>query len=753
MMLSNEDVFSFDELFDITELQKMQDLFSELTGLASVITLKDGTPVTKPSNFCCLCNIIRSTDKGLINCRQSDSHLLQMSKNSAIGHMQPCLSLGLWDSAVNIVVDGKHVGNLIVGQIKNEELDFNNILDYSDSIGADKDEIIAAYGKVTVMSTEKLHTATLFLNLLVTEFAEKISYKKRLKFDSEILRRKEMEDLLKSSELKFRSYLEFSPHGIVISDEDGKLVEVNTAITRITGYNSDELLTTDKCELFAPNNEGRCKKHNQKARKYGMASDELELKTKSGEIKYVQVDTIKMPNRKYIGFVSDVTYRRKIEDNLRQKQQYLEEIQKIARIGNASIDFEKGTWESSKVLNDIVGIDKHYGKSIESWIQIIHPEMLPKLKDYFLNDIVPNKLALETEIKIIRQNDGQIRWLYVVGQPEFNDTGTIKKLLFTLQDVTERKEWTDILYQNEALYRSILNTSPDIIVVVDLDGKVKMLSPIAKQLYGSDDVNSIIGRSIFEFVDKTDHARMLSNFKKMFDGYLGTIEYKMIRANAEVFPADVNGDVIRNNNDEPTGLIFIVRDITERKQVEENLASSKEQLREFAGHLQSIREEEKIALAREIHDDLGQILVAMKIEIGMFKKQVNNSNHPVSATLVEEEMTKLSELTNKTIAITRRIMSDLRSENVNNLGFVEAAKMYIDNFYERFKIECKFENNVGEIEFSQKQTVALYRILQESLNNIVKHANASFVFIRLNQTLDMLCLHIEDTHQVSQLDF
>src|ERR1035437_6478566 len=94
MIVSNEDIFSFDELFDLTELQKIQDSFSELTGVASIITLLDGTPVTQPSNFSSLCSIIRKTDKGLINCMKSDTHLSQMTLNSIHVHVQPCLSAG-----------------------------------------------------------------------------------------------------------------------------------------------------------------------------------------------------------------------------------------------------------------------------------------------------------------------------------------------------------------------------------------------------------------------------------------------------------------------------------------------------------------------------------------------------------------------------------------------------------------------------------------------------------------------------------
>jgi len=738
MIVSNEDIFSFDELFDLTELQKIQNSFSELTGVASIITLLDGTPVTQPSNFSSLCSIIRRTDKGLINCMKSDTHLSQMTLNSIQVHVQPCLSAGLWDSGVCFVVNGVHVGNWMIGQVRNNKLNVNNILEYGEIIGLSKKEVMDAYEKVTVMSSEKLKTITLFLDLLVKEISQKAFYRYKIKQETHKIRALEEQiSLIKTS-------LEFSPHAVVVWNTADQFVEVNPAATRITGYTSEELLSMNISELTTQINYPKFIHHSKNVQNYGLASDELEIRTKSGIVKHVLVDTVKT-SQGYIGFVNDISYRKSIENSLRQKQHQLEEAEKIARIGYAFINFSKGTWESSPMLDDIIGIDEHYDKKIANWINIIHPEMLPELKDYFLNKVIPQQITMDTEFKIIRQNDHQVRWLHVVAKPEFeNNSGQIKNLVFTLQDITERKKWVDILYKNEALYRSILNTSPDVIAVVDLDGKVKAISPIARQMYGSEDISLIIDHSFFEFIAIDEHNRMKNNFRLMFDSYLGTIEYNMVRANGEVFPSEINGDIIRDSDGKPTGLVFIIRDIIQRKLTEENLIKSKEQLKEFAGHLQSIREEEKIALAREIHDDLGQILVAMKIDMGLLKKKLTNQSNQLSVALIDKEMTKMLDLTNKTIAIARRIMSDLRSETVNHLGFIETTTMYIENFRERFKIECLFENNVDEIEFSQEQTVALYRILQESLSNIVKHANASKVKVSLNKKSKTLSLCITD---------
>jgi len=148
------DNIEFDKLFDINEIQRIQDLFAEATGVASLITLPNGVPLTKPSNFCRLCSdIIRSTEKGLKNCYYSDAAIGRKNIGGPI--YQPCLSGGLWDGGASISVGGKHIANWLIGQVKNEDIDEEKMLDYATEIGTDKEEFKKALSEVTTMPTER----------------------------------------------------------------------------------------------------------------------------------------------------------------------------------------------------------------------------------------------------------------------------------------------------------------------------------------------------------------------------------------------------------------------------------------------------------------------------------------------------------------------------------------------------------------------------------------------------------------------
>jgi ligand-binding sensor protein len=144
----------FSDLFDLEDIQHIQDIFADATGVASIITHPDGTPITRPSNFCRLCNeIIRKTDLGLSNCFKSDAEIGRPNPSGPV--IQPCLSGGLWDAGASIIVGGKHIANWLIGQVKNEELDHQQMVQYAKEIGADQEDFINALKEVPVMSKEK----------------------------------------------------------------------------------------------------------------------------------------------------------------------------------------------------------------------------------------------------------------------------------------------------------------------------------------------------------------------------------------------------------------------------------------------------------------------------------------------------------------------------------------------------------------------------------------------------------------------
>ncbi len=168
--LDNTDHINFDELFNVHDIQQLQDEFAEATGVASIITRIDGTPITKPSNFCRLCSdIIRKTELGQSNCFKSDAILGAMNHDGAT--IQPCMSGGLWDAGTSITVDGKHIANWLIGQVRDSTQTAESMRDYAREIGADEQEAVDAFNEVPAMSKEQFTAVSQFLYTLAGQLS------------------------------------------------------------------------------------------------------------------------------------------------------------------------------------------------------------------------------------------------------------------------------------------------------------------------------------------------------------------------------------------------------------------------------------------------------------------------------------------------------------------------------------------------------------------------------------------------------
>ena len=148
-----EDVGSiaFDDLLNLDDIQRLQDEFAAATGVASIITQPDGTPITKPSNVCRLCfDIIRKTENGCANCYKSDAEVGRYHPEGPI--VQPCMSGGLWDAGAGITVGGRHIANWLIGQVRDETQTEEKIADYARKIGVDPQDAVEAFREVPSMS-------------------------------------------------------------------------------------------------------------------------------------------------------------------------------------------------------------------------------------------------------------------------------------------------------------------------------------------------------------------------------------------------------------------------------------------------------------------------------------------------------------------------------------------------------------------------------------------------------------------------
>ncbi|MGD8451557.1 MAG: PocR ligand-binding domain-containing protein [Phycisphaerae bacterium] len=170
--LDDASSIAFSDLFDLEEIQKLQDAFTESSGVAQLITDPEGNPITRPSGFCRLCaEFVRQSEKGRQRCAISDASLGHLCIEGPT--VRPCLSAGLWGAGASIMVGGKHIANWLIGQVRNESLDLNQINQYAAEIDADPEEFRKALLEVPVMSEEQFRKVARTLFILANELSAK----------------------------------------------------------------------------------------------------------------------------------------------------------------------------------------------------------------------------------------------------------------------------------------------------------------------------------------------------------------------------------------------------------------------------------------------------------------------------------------------------------------------------------------------------------------------------------------------------
>lgn len=325
----------FEDMFDLSDLQRLQDEFSLATGVASIITRPDGSPITSPSNFCDLCmNIIRKTDKGLSNCMKSDAIMGQ--PNQAGPNIQPCLSGGLWDAGAAITVGGRHVANWLIGQVRNAEQTEEKMRSYAQEIGANEEQMVEAFQRVPAMSLDQFKKISGMLYTLATLLSD-IAYKniQQARFITEF---KKSEEGLQARERRFSQLIQNSYDTIVILDAEGIQRYVSPSAEQVHGFSPAELVDIPIIEqMIHPEDQEKVLEAFKEILIKGTGGAQYRHKRKSGGWVHLEArGTNMLDNPDICGVivnVRDITDRKLAEEEKSYLQEQLHQSQKMDAIG------------------------------------------------------------------------------------------------------------------------------------------------------------------------------------------------------------------------------------------------------------------------------------------------------------------------------------------------------------------------------------------------------------------------------------
>jgi signal transduction histidine kinase len=189
-----------------------------------------------------------------------------------------------------------------------------------------------------------------------------------------------------------------------------------------------------------------------------------------------------------------------------------------------------------------------------------------------------------------------------------------------------------------------------------------------------------------------------------------------------------------------SGVGALIVDQTERKQAEEELKHLNEKLRALSARMQSVREEESHRIAREIHDELGNTLTGLNIDLSYLGKKLSKSGNSAA----HEKIKSMSELIKDTIHKIQNISTELRPSTLDHLGLAAAIEWQIGEFQRRTEIESNIVSLEEEVALSKEQSTAVFRIFQEALTNIVRHAQATWIDVAMRKEAGELVLTVSD---------
>ncbi len=316
-------------------------------------------------------------------------------------------------------------------------------------------------------------------------------------------------------------------------------------------------------------------------------------------------------------------------------------------------------------------------------------------------------------------------------------------VISVVRDVSERVNLENARRESEERYRALVDLSPEAIVV-HAAGTIVYVNEATVRLLLAQSREALIGRLFLEFVPPAYKDDVLRRMTASPDEVQkeGPLLVKATRGDGQEFYLEAIASRITYGG-LPASQV-ILRDISDRVRAYEEIRASREQLRRLSTHLQSARESERGAIAREIHDELGGALTALKFDIASFEEVLPAGDAGPLRDIIVEKLESMSALIDTTVQTMRRIITQLRPVLLDSLGLNAAVEWLADDFQHRTGIACEIRFRGAEELTDRDRATAVYRIVQEALTNVARHAGATRVEIAMEISRGTLLLTVRD---------
>lgn len=424
-----------------------------------------------------------------------------------------------------------------------------------------------------------------------------------------------------------------------------------------------------------------------------------------------------------------------VEEELRKSEDKFRMLVKLSPAGIYMTDNDGKCTFVNEAWCRMAGMEPEeaYG---DGWINAIHPD--DRTRVFKLWELYVNSGKEWNWSYRFVDKQGTIRWIYGLSRPVLSEQGKIVGFLGTNTDITDRKLAEENLKQSEEKYRLLSEQSGVGVALFSKEGIIMYFNNRAlKNLGGRSE--DYIGKSLQDVFGKKDGNKYLKRVTEairlrknmVFEDYYSSPTGNYWFASSHSLFSNSNGEVI--------GVQVVSHDISERKLFEDQLKKSTNELRELARHLVEVREFERTRIARDLHDDLGQKLTAINMDISWLKTRIG-----VQSRTVENKVQQMTSLMNETIESVQKISYGLRPSILDDLGLLPALEWLIKEFNKTSGITINASFAPKELDVDSQISLIVFRIVQEALTNVTRHSKATKAFLLINKLGKILEVSVRD---------
>ena len=579
-----------------------------------------------------------------------------------------------------------------------------------------------------------------YLNITISPFAQGA-----IIISEDITERKRTAEALRESEQFSFSLLNDSPNPIIVINPDTSIRYVNPALEKLTGFSAAELLGRKAPypwwgdEIISETTIGL-----KRAMQQGSRRVEKHFRTKSGGHFWVEITSEPVMQDGKVQYLLtnwiDITERKRAEELLQRERDTFYSILERAPYGVMVLDAVGDHSFVNPEFTNITGYTREDIPTTQEWLHRAYPDQ------HYRNKVMKMweyDSAQSKDEETFRKRFGRVfsRTFTVMCKDGANKEIEFRTsrlgdeaIIVMLSDATDRKRMHDLLETAAAEWRTTFDAISDAVCLLDSRGKIIRCNNAMLRLLGKP-FSQITNHHCWEVmhgVSEAPHSCPIA-----LAGKTNHRETEVLFKDSRWFNIAV--DPLLDEDGNFLGGVHIMSDISDRMRIQNELQDSREQLRNLTVYLQSVREQERTNIAREIHDELAQALTALKMDLSWLSHKL-----PSEEGSLIEKTKSMNSLIDSTIHTVKRISAELRPGILDDLGLVAAIEWQAEEFQNRTGISCRVTVDPDDIAVDQDLATAIFRIFQETLTNVARHARARKVTVNLKKRTGKLTLRVKD---------